>query len=340
MITLSNIFSKGGWWDLINSRLIKMKSKKRHSETSIKKVSFFKDILNNPTAYLIALPALIYTFIFGYMTYPYIIIAFQEFNFRKGILESKFVGLKNFEFFFKSNDAFRVTFNTIFLNLLFITFSTLTALILALILNELKAKWFLRINQSFMLLPNYLSWVVVSYMLYSLFSTDYGLVNNGLKILGTSPVNWYSKPEVWRTILTAMNVWKTAGMSAVIYLAAITGIDGALYESAQIDGANRWQQCKTITIPLLMPTVTILTLLSIGKIMFGDFGMIYALVHDNGVLYRTTDIIDTYIFRALRQTGDPSGAMAISLFQSVIGFIMVFASNWITKKKFEEGALF
>lgn len=300
----------------------------------------FKDIAKNPTSYLIALPAIIYTFIFGYMTYPYMIIAFQEFNFRKGILNSKFIGLKNFEFFFKSNDAFRVTMNTLFLNGLFIIFSTLVALILALVLNELRVKWFIKINQAFMLLPNYLSWVVVSYMLYSLFSSDYGLINHVLKSLGFGAINWYSKAEVWPSILTIMKVWKTAGMSAVIYLAAITGIDDSLYESAGLDGANRWEQCKLITIPLIMPTVTILTLLSIGRIMFGDFGMIYALVNDNGVLYPTTDIIDTYIFRALRQTGDPSGAMAISLFQSFIGFIMVFGANFITKKYFEEGALY
>lgn len=305
-----------------------------------KKDSFFRDIAKNPTSYLLALPAIIYTFIFGYMTYPYMIIAFQEFNFRKGIFSSKFVGLKNFEFFFKSNDALRVTINTLVLNGLFIVFSTLVALILALALNEMRANWFLKINQGLMLLPNYLSWVVVSYMLYSLFSSDYGLVNHILKSIGLGTINWYSKANAWPAILTIMKVWKTAGINAVIYLAAITGIDESLYESAGLDGASRFQQCISITLPLIMPTVTILTLLSIGKIMFGDFGMIYALVNDNGVLYSTTDIIDTYIFRALRQTGDPSGAMAVSLFQSVIGFTMVFGANWITKKFFEEGALY
>jgi putative aldouronate transport system permease protein len=297
------------------------------------------DIIKNPTSYLLALPAILYTFIFGYMTYPYMIIAFERFDYKKGVL-SPFNGLQNFEFFFRSSDVFRVTYNTIKLNLLFIVFGTLAALVLAIVLNELKSKLFLRINQSIMLLPYYLSWVVVSYMLYSLFSTDYGVIDQALKALGMKSINWYLNASWWPTILTIMNVWKGAGISAVIYLAAIAGIDGTVYEAAQIDGANRWQQCKSITIPLIMPTVMILTLLAVGRIMYGNFGMLYALVGDNGVLYPTTDIIDTYIFRALRLTGNPSQAMAMGLFQSAIGFIMVFGSNWITRKFYPEGAIY
>lgn len=305
-----------------------------------RKYSFFKDIIKNPAAYALALPAIIYTFVFGYMTYPYMVIAFQEFNYRNSLFKNKFVGLRNFEFFFKSHDAFVVTWNTIKLNVLFIIFGTLISVVLAIVLNEIKSKWFLKTSQSMMLLPNYISWVVVSYMLYSLFSMDYGLVNHVLKALGMNAVNWYTKPGVWPAILTVMRVWKGSGINAIIFLAAIDGIDGSIYESAELDGATKWQQCKYITLPLIMPTVCTLTLLSIGRIMFGDFGMIYALVGDNGTLYPTTDIIDTYVFRALRQTGDPALSMAIGLFQSVIGFIMVFGANWLTKKYFEEGALY
>lgn len=305
-----------------------------------KKYNFIRDVKKNSISYLLALPAIIYTFIFGYLTYPYIMIAFQEFNYRKGLFDSKWVGLRNFKFFFNSNYAYTVTWNTIKLNVLFIVFVTLFSVILALVLNELKNKWFLKISQSAMLFPYYLSWVVVSYMLYGIFSMDYGIINQIIKNFGNEPINWYAKPEAWPWILTGMRVWKGAGLSAVIYLAAIAGIDGSLYESASIDGANRWQQCKSITIPLIMPTIAMLTLLSIGRIMYGDFGMIYALVNDNGVLYPTTDVIDTYIFRSLRQIGDPAEAMAIGLFQSTLGFIMVFGSNWLTRKFFKEGALY
>jgi len=305
-----------------------------------KKISLFSDIAKNKASYLLALPAMIYTFIFGYMTYPYILIAFQHFNYRKGILDSEWIGFKNFEFFFKSNNAYLVTWNTIKLNLLFIGFGTLFAVGIALILNEIKSRSFLKISQAFMLFPHYISWVVISYILYALLSMDLGMINHVLQTLGLSPVNWYTKPEVWPPILTIMRVWKGTGMSAVIYLAAITGIDESLYESAQIDGANRWQQCIRITIPLIMPTVAILTLMNIGKIMHGDFGMIYAIIKDNGVLYPTTDVIDTYVFRSLRLVGDPSEAMAVSLFQSAIGFVMVFGTNWLARRYFKEGALY
>ncbi|MEK4476316.1 ABC transporter permease subunit [Paenibacillus sp. FSL R7-0048] len=305
-----------------------------------RRMGVLSDIRANSTSYLLVLPAMIYTFIFGYMTYPYMLIAFQRFNYTEGIFHSKWVGFQNFEFFFRSNKAFTVTFNTIFLNILFIFFGTLTALAISLLLNELRKKLFVKISQSVMLFPNFISWIVISYVIYAFFSMDMGIVNQLLNKLGIASINWYTKPGVWPVILTLMHVWKGAGMSAVIYLATITGIDDTLYEAAEIDGANRWQMCRRITIPLMMPTVVILTLLSIGKIMYGDFGMIYALVGDNGTLYQTTDIIDTYVFRSLRQIGDPSEAMAVGLFQSVVGFILVFGTNTITRKFFKDGALY
>ncbi|MFS0724885.1 ABC transporter permease [Paenibacillus sp. 1P07SE] len=300
----------------------------------------FSDIRRNGTSYLLVLPAMAYTFIFGYMTYPYMIIAFQRFNYTKGIFNSEWVGLQNFEFFFRSYKAVSVTFNTLFLNLLFIVFGTLTALAISLLLNELRKKLFVKLSQSVMLFPHFISWIVVSYVLYAFFSMDMGIINQALNALGIASINWYTEPEVWPAILTAMNVWKGAGMSAVIYLATITGIDETLYEAAEIDGANRWQMCMRVTLPLMMPTVIILTLLSMGKIMYGDFGMIYALVGDNGTLYSTTDIIDTYVFRSLRQIGDPSEAMAVGLFQSLVGFVLVFGTNAITRKYFRDGALY
>ncbi|MDL2232202.1 ABC transporter permease subunit [Ruminococcaceae bacterium OttesenSCG-928-L11] len=304
------------------------------------KRGFVWHIRRHPYRYLLLLPAITYTFLFGYCTYPYIIIAFQKFNYRSGIFNSEFVGLKNFEFFFKSNAAATVIGNTLKLNLLFILFTTVASVTVAILLNEVRSRLFMRVNQSLMLFPHYISWVVVGYMLYGFFSTEYGVVNQILKMAGMDSVNWYSTASAWPSILVIMKVWKGTGMDAVIYLASITGIDATLYEAAEIDGANRWQQIRSITIPLLMPTVCILTLLSIGKIMFGDFGMFYAIIGDNGVLYPTTDIIDTYVFRALRQTGNPSQAMAVGLFQSLIGFIMVFGSNKLVNRFFPDGALY
>ena len=305
-----------------------------------KRYTLLTDMARNPASYLLAFPAILYTFLFSYMTYPYLIIAFQKFNYKKGIFNSDFVGFENFKLFVGSNDVYRVIFNTVWLNLLFIVFGTAVSIAIAVLLNEISSKWFVKISQSVMLLPNYLSWVIVSYILYSLFSTDYGLIDKALRGAGIAPVNWYSSASYWPSIITVTRILKGSGMNAVIFLAAITGIDATFYEAASLDGASRWQQCRYITLPLMMPTVVILTLLSIGRIMFGDFGMIYALIGDNGVLYPTTDIIDTYIFRALRLTGNPSQATAIGLFQSVIGFVMVFGTNWITRRYYSEGAIF
>ena len=277
------------------------------------KHSFLSDIRHNPFSYLLILPAALYVLIFGYMTYPYMIIAFKKFNYQLGIWGSQWVGLDNFTFFFKSTVAARVIWNTLYLNILFIITGTLMSLALAIMLNEIRSRSFVRVSQTFMLLPYYLSWVVIAYMLQAVFSNKNGLMNNILTLFGQKRISWYTRADLWPAILVIMRMWKGAGMNAISFLAAV---------------------------PLIMPTVTIMTLLSIGKIMYGDFGMVYALIGDNGVLYETTDIIDTYVFRVLRQTGDPSQAMAIGLFQSVIGFLMVYGSNTLVKRKFGDGALF
>lgn len=310
-----------------------------------RKEGFLWDVAMNKFSYLIALPAMIYVFLFNYMAYPYILIAFQRYDYRNNtifdiIFKGKWVGFSNFKFFFSSQNAFRVTWNTIYLNLLFIITGTVMAVLLAILLNELRCKWFVKLTQSVMLFPSYISWIMVSYILISLFSTQYGIVNSVLKSFGSQPVNWYTDSSVWPVILVIMKIWKGAGMSAIIFLASIAGIDSSLYEAAAIDGAGRLQMMRRITIPLLMPTIVIMTLLSLGKIMYGDFGMIYALVGDNGTLYKTTDIIDTYIFRSMRQVGDMSQSTAIGLFQSGIGFAMVYGSNWLARKFYPDGALY
>ncbi len=322
--------------------------KRKHKTGSLicrKKNGFLNDIAKNKFSYLIALPAIIYVFFFNYLAYPYMLIAFQRFDYRNNsifsiLFRGNWVGFDNFKFFFTSQNAFRVTWNTIYLNVLFIVTGTLMAVLLAILLNELRCKWFIKTTQSVMLFPSYISWIMVSYILMSLFSTQYGLVNTILKAIGLQPINWYTSPDVWPGILVIMKIWKGAGMSAIVFLASITGIDSSLYEAAAIDGAGRLQMVRKITLPLLMPTIVIMTLLSLGKIMYGDFGMIYALVGDNGTLYKTTDIIDTYIFRSMRQIGDLSQSTAIGLFQSGIGFFMVYGSNWLARKFYPDGALY
>ncbi|CAM3957098.1 ABC transporter permease [Saccharibacillus endophyticus] len=305
-----------------------------------KKGSMLREMKQNGYAYLLVIPAAVYTLIFGYFTLPYMLIAFQRFNFKTGIFNSPWIGLDNFEFFFSSPRAWEVTFNTLKLNVLFIVVGTIAAMALAILFNELRSKLFSRLTQSTILFPHFLSWVIVSYILYSLLSTDYGIVNQMLAKLNLNPVNWYASPQYWTSILVITAVWKDIGMNLVIYLAAITGIDDTYYEAGRIDGATRWQLIRHITIPLMMPTIMILSLLALGKIMYGSFDMIYAIIKDNGLLYPTVDVIDTYVFRSLRTIGNPAQAMAVGLYQSVVGFILVWGSNRIVRKINPDHALF
>jgi putative aldouronate transport system permease protein len=310
-----------------------------------KRVSLISDIARNRFSYLIALPALVYVAIFSYSAYSYMIIAFQKYDYRHSgflamLTRNKWVGLENFRFFFASRNALQVTRNTLYLNFLFIVVGTLVSVLLALMLNELRCARFAKSAQAVMLFPSYISWIVISYILLSLFSNEYGIAVKLKGRLGMEHVNWYTSADRWPAILVIVKTLKNSGMNSIIFLAAIAGIDTTINESARIDGASRFQIATRVTLPLIMPTVMIMTLLSVGRIMYGDFGMIYAFVGDNGTLYRTTDIIDTYLFRALRRVGDPAQAMAIGMFQSVIGFIMVCGSNAIVRRFYPEGALY
>ena len=305
-----------------------------------KKYTLLTDLVHNPASYLLMLPAVIYTFLYGYMTLPWLAIAFQKYNFRLGLFHSPWVGFKNFEFFFKSSMAATVTWNTIYLNLLFIITGTIASVIIAILMNELKSKWYAKLTQSMMIFPNFISWVVVSYFVYLFFSTNEGMINQGLRAVGMQGIGWYQTPQAWPWILVILRLWKGAGMGAVIYLSVITGFDNQIYEAADIDGCNRFRQIGYITLPLLMPTITIMTLMAVGGIFRGDFGMIFSIVRDNGILIPVTDVIDTYVFRAIRVIGDSSGATAIGLYQSVVGLVIVFTSNWLVKKYFSDGALF
>lgn len=302
--------------------------------------SIFKDMQNNPISYIMLLPAMLYTIVFGYMTIPFMFSAFQDYNYRTGLFGSKFVGLKNFKFFFKSNSALRVISNTIYLNILFIIFTLIVSVTVALLLDELRNERAKKFLQSTFLFPYFLSWIVINYVIYTLTSSKYGIINQVLTTYGMKPINFYTDGSYWPTILVIVKVWKDMGMNIVIYLAVIMGFDQHIYEAAMIDGAGRFRICIEIKLKLLMPVVCMLSILSIGKIFYGDFGMIYALVGDNGMLQKTTDVIETYVFRTLRRTGIPSQSMAISLFQSILGFIMVCSANSAARHFFNEGALF
>lgn len=305
-------------------------------------MSFFREILKNRALYIMALPAMAFLFAFNYMPLFGLLIAFKDYKFSQGIFGSAWMKplLYNFQFLFDSTAAIRAIRNTIWLNVVFTFFAILIEVSFALLINELGGRWFKKITQSISFLPYFISWMVVGVFTYNFFNTDYGSVNSLLSTFGIKPVSWYSTPMAWPFILTLINRWKNTGYGSIMYLAILSGINVSYYEAAQIDGATRWQQIKYISLPLLRPTVTILTLLQLGRIMNADFGMFYATVGDASLLYSTTDVIDTFVYRSLRVTGDIGMASATGLVQSVLSFILVMVSNRIARKIDEDSSLF
>lgn len=300
-----------------------------------------REVTRNRTLYLMALPAILFFVIFCYVPMPGIVIAFKDYNVVDGVFGSRWNGLRNFAFLVRSGDIYRITLNTLRLNVLFIVFSTVAQVTFALLLNEVRNGAFKKLCQSFVFFPYFISWVVVGSLSYNLFATDVGFFNGVRSSIGLQPIEWFARPEYWGTILTSAYTWKWIGFGSIIYLAAIHGIDPTFYEAARIDGGNRWVQIRFITLPLLMPTVITLSLLAVGRIFYGDFGLIFNLVKNNALLYQTTDVIDTYVFRAFRGAGGSfASGSAAGMYQSVMGFLVILAANGIVRRIDRDRALF
>ncbi|MFD1957303.1 ABC transporter permease [Paenibacillus thailandensis] len=291
--------------------------------------------------FIMVLPGVVYLFINNYLPMFGLVIAFKDINFAKGIFASDWIGLKNFEYLFKTSDAWLITRNTILYNAAFIVINLFIAVGIAILLNEIRKKWLARFYQSVILIPYLISMVIVGYLVLALLSGENGFVNKQvLPAFGAEPVSWYSEPKYWPYILTIVNIWKNAGYLCVIYLAAIIGIDPEYYEAATIDGASKWQQIKSITVPLIAPVITIMTLLQIGRIFYSDFGLFYQVPLDTGELHSVTNVIDTYVYRALLNLGDIGMSSAAGLYQSVVGFVLVLISNYIVSRRNRDHALF
>ena len=290
---------------------------------------------------LMALPGVLYLIVNNYLPMFGLFIAFKDINFAKGILASDWVGLKNFEYLFKTRDAYIITRNTLLYNGAFIVLTTVISIAVAILLNEIRNMFAKRFYQSVILLPFIVSMVIVSYLVFAFLSTENGLVNNYiLPLLGISEIAWYMEKEYWPFILTSVHIWKQIGFSTVIYLASIVGIDPEYYDAAMIDGAGKWRQIRSITLPLLVPIIITLTLISIGRIFYSDFGLFYQVPMNSGAIYDTTNVIDTYVYRGLLQLGDIGMSSAAGLYQSLVGFILVIISNLIVRRISKENALF
>lgn len=300
-----------------------------------------RNILRYWPLYLMMVPGLVYLIINCYMPMTGIVVTFKQYNVRDGLYRSPNVGLKNFEFLFKTNDAWNITRNTILYNLVFIALGTVLAITVAIILNEIHSKAAKQAYQTVILIPYLISMVVVSYLAFAFLSDGNGFINNTiLPMLGKEPISWYNSPQYWPFILVLINVWKGIGYNCILYYATICGIDRSLYEAAVVDGANRWQQVCNITLPCLKSTIIILTLMSLGNIFRSDFGLFYQVPMNSGALIDVTNTIDTYVYRGLMQTNNIGMSSAAGVYQSVVGFVLVITANAIVRKVDNESSLF
>jgi putative aldouronate transport system permease protein len=302
-----------------------------------------RELRKNSVAYLMTVPGLVFLILFCYVPLAFIVIIFKSYNAHDGVFGSPWAQplLRNFEFFFgATGKALRATANTLALNVLFIATSLVLQMGLAILLNEIRAGAFKRIAQSIFFFPYFLSYVVIGAIVYNLFSSEYGSVNVILQSLGLPRVNWYQHPEYWKGILVGVNAWKWTGYGALIYMSAMAGFDTACYEAAVVDGAGAFQRIRSLTIPMLVPTATVLVLFDLGRIFFGDFGMVYGTVRDVGTLLATTEVIDTYVFRSMRQTGDFAMASAVGILQSLMGLSVIMACNALSRRINDGTSLF
>jgi putative aldouronate transport system permease protein len=292
----------------------------------------------NGPLFLMLLPGALILLLYNYLPMFGVIIAFKNFRFFDGgffssLLQSDWCGLKNFEFMFSTPDAFTMIRNTILYNLAFITSCTILSIAFAIMLNEIYSRRLSKLYQSAMFLPNFLSMIVFSYLVYAFLSPDKGFINlTILKPLGIDPVFWYSEPKVWPLIIIIVNAWMWVGNNCVIYLASIIGIDQQLYEAARIDGANRWQQIFKITIPQITPVIVVMLLIFVGRIINTDLGLFLLVPKNSGQLAPVTQTIDTYVYNTLLKNGDIGMSSAAAFFQSVVGFVVIVASNFAVKK--------
>lgn len=304
------------------------------------KMTFLQKVIKYRVLLLMCLPAIIFFFAFSYMPLPGIYVAFVKYNYGSGIFGSDFVGLRNFEFLYTSGKLWTLTRNTILFNLVFIVLGNIMAISVAILLNELRNKWFKKVSQTMMFLPYFISQVLVGVLVYNILNYDSGFVNTVLTSLGMEKWEPYSDAGVWPVLLVIIYLWQQTGYNSVVYFAAIMGIDSETIEASRVDGANAFQKIRYIILPSLKQTMIILLLFALGGIVKGNFGLFYNIIGTNSLLYSTTDIIETFVYRATMSDFNFSTASAVGLYQSIIGFVIVMTVNFIVKKIEPDNSLF
>ena len=293
------------------------------------------------TLILFMVPGLVYLLINNYIPMAGIVLAFKKVNYTLGIFKSPWCGLSNFKYLFKTKDAAIIFRNTVLYNLAFIVLGTAAAVATAILLGEVKKKKLLKIYQTSILLPHILSTAVIAYLAFAFLSKDSGFLNNGIiKPLGGEAISWYSKPKYWPFILTFIQLWRSVGYTTIMYYATLVGIDTSYYEAAVIDGASTWDQIRYITLPCLKTTIITLTIMNLGRMFYSDFGLFYQVPMNNGLLFNATNTLDTYVYRGLLELNDIGRASAACFIQSVLGFVLVWGANALTRKVDPDSAVF
>lgn len=303
-------------------------------------LTFFQKVKRHKTLLLMCTPAVLFFLAFSYAPMPGIWVAFVKYNYRDGIFGSKFIGLDNFKFLVTSGKLFDLTRNTILYNLAFILLGNFLAVFVAILLNEMRCRWFKKVSQTIIFLPYFISQVLVGILVFNLLNYDTGFVNGILTSLGFERWQPYASASAWPVLMVVIYLWQQTGYNSVVYFAAIMGIDSETIEAAKVDGANGFQKIRYIILPSLKPTIVILLLFALGGIVKGNFGLFYNIVGTNPMLYSTTDIIETYVYRATMTDFNFSTASAVGLYQSVIGFVIVMTVNWVVKKIEPDYSLF
>lgn len=292
-------------------------------------------------------PGALWLLLLRYLPMGGIILAFKNYKiypkdptFLNNLIHSKWVGLDNFKFLFTTGDSWVMIRNTLAYNIVFIILGMIIPVAFAIMMSELSKKFVAKTYQTLMFFPYFLSWVVVSYFLNAFIDAQYGLIPMAQRAAGETAVSWYTTPGPWPYIIVFANLWKNVGYSTVLYLAAITGIDQTQYEAAAIDGASKWQQILHVTLPNLRTMIAILFILNVGKIFNTDFGLFWNVPMQNGALFSVTQVIDTYIYRVLMNTGNIGQSTAAGLLQNIVGFICIIGANAVVKKIDSDSTLF
>ncbi len=288
---------------------------------------------------LLALPGILYVLLFNYVPLFGLVLPFKNYRVDLGFFKSDWAGLRNFKYLYKSRDVLVATRNTIFYNLSFIILGVIVAVLLALMLSELTRRW-VKVYQTIIFLPYFISWVVGAFVIRTFLDMDYGIINRFLIMLGKEPILWYNDPKYWPFIIVIVNIWKTMGHGAVIYYAALMGINPEYYEAAKIDGITKPKEIFYISLPLIKNVIIMMVLLQIGKILNSDFGLFYNVPMNSSLLYSTTDVVDTFVYRSMMSLGDIGMSSAATFYQSVFGFLLVITTNYVIKKIDSESSLF